>query len=63
MKDDKLVMGVLGLGEGRSVISAVQKSSYYELGNICDLNDELCKKRVKEFGLSKYTTRYEDMLA
>lgn len=62
MKNNKLVLGVLGLGEGRSIISAVLGNSYYELGNICDLNEELCKKRMQEFNLSKYTTRYEDML-
>ena len=34
--------GRLGLGEGRSIISAVLQSEYWELGNICDLNEELC---------------------
>lgn len=62
MKNNKLVLGVLGLGEGRSIISAVLQSNDYELGNICDLNESLCKKRLEEFGLTKYTTRYEDML-
>jgi Predicted dehydrogenases and related proteins len=62
MRDNKLVLGVLGLGEGRSIISAVLQSKDYELGNICDLNEDLCKKRLAEFGLTKYTTRYEDML-
>ena len=56
-------MGVLGLGEGRSVISAVLNSSQWELGNICDLNEELCKERCQEFGLDKYTTSYEEMLS
>lgn len=58
----KLAMGVLGLGEGRSIISAVLNSDYYELGAICDLNKELCEKRMEEFGLPGYTTSYEDML-
>lgn len=58
----KYVMGVLGLGEGRSIISAVLNSDYWELGNICDLDVELCKSRVKEFNLEGYTTKYEDML-
>ncbi len=56
-------MGVLGLGEGRSVISAVQASKDWTLGGICDLNEDLCKKRAEEFGLSGYTLRYEDLLA
>ncbi len=59
---DKFAMGVLGLGEGRSIISAVLGSEYWELGSICDLNEELCRERCREFGVDKYTTRYEDML-
>lgn len=60
-----LTLGVLGLGEGRSIISAVQQSKYWELGKLCDLNEELCKKRCREFGLdeSVYTLSYEEMLA
>lgn len=58
----KLTLGVLGLGEGRSIISACLESEMWELGNICDINEEVCKERVEEFGLSKYTTSYEDML-
>lgn len=59
----KLRMGVLGLGEGRSIISAVLSSKDWELGCICDLNEELCKERCEEFGVSNYTTSYEEMLA
>ncbi len=33
-----------------------------EAENICDLNEEMCKQRCKEFGFDKYTTKYEDML-
>lgn len=55
-------MGVLGLGEGRSIISAVLNSDMWELGNICDLNEDLCKERIEEFHLDKYTLNYEDML-
>ena len=54
----KLLIGVLGLGEGRSVISAVQSSSLWELGAICDLNEQLCRERVEEFHLSGYCTDY-----
>lgn len=60
--EKKLRIGVLGLGEGRSVISAVQQSALWELGAVCDLNEELCRERVKEFGLTGYTTDYADML-
>lgn len=58
----KLKMGVLGLGEGRSVISAVQQSALWELKQICDLNEALCEERVREFHLDGYTTSYEEML-
>ena len=59
----KYVMGVLGLGEGRSIISAVLNSEYWELGCICDLNEALCKERCSEFGVNRYTTDYNEMLA
>lgn len=60
--DKKITIGILGLGEGRSIISAVLNSDDYMLGNICDLDEELCKERCKEFNLSKYTTSYDEML-
>ena len=60
---EKLRMGVLGLGEGRSIISAAVNSPCWELGCICDLNEELCKERCREFGVSNYTVSYEEMLA
>lgn len=59
---NKYRIGVLGLGEGRSIISAVLQSEYWELGNICDLNESLCKERIKEFNLDKYTLSYQEML-
>ncbi len=55
-------LGVLGLGEGRSIMSAALGSRRWKLANICDLNEELCKSRCDEFGFNRYTTRYEDML-
>lgn len=60
--EKKLTMGVLGLGEGRSIISAVQNSKDWQLGCICDLNEELCKARCEEFGIERYTLDYEEML-
>ncbi len=63
MADQKFTMGVLGLGEGRSILSAVLNSPYWSIGNICDLNESLCKERKEEFGLTQYTTKYEDMLS
>lgn len=59
----KLRLGVLGLGEGRSIISAALKSDAWELVNVCDLNEALCQERAKEFGLVRYTTSFDEMLA
>lgn len=58
----KLKLGILGLGEGRSTISASINSSKIELVQICDLSFELCKQRAKEFDFHNYTTDYEEML-
>ena len=57
-----LKIGILGLGEGRSTISAVLKSTKWELVRMCDLNIDLCEQRAKEFDFHEYTTRYEDLL-
>lgn len=62
MAPKKYKLGVLGLGEGRSIISAALQSDRWELVNICDLNEELCKERMEEFGFNRYTLDYEDML-
>lgn len=56
------VLGILGLGEGRSLISAALESKKLALKTICDISEEACRQRSKEFGLDHYTTRYEDML-
>ena len=56
-------VGVLGLGEGRSILSAITQSSRWELVNMCDLNEALCRERQKEFNAPRYTTNYEDMLS
>jgi predicted dehydrogenase len=54
---------VLGLGEGRSIISAALNSELWELAQICDLNEQLCKERAAEFQFPHYTTGFEKMLA
>ncbi|HSV13491.1 MAG TPA: Gfo/Idh/MocA family oxidoreductase [Tepidisphaeraceae bacterium] len=59
----KLKLGVLGLGEGRSIISAALNSELWELARICDLNETLCKERAEEFRFPHYTTRFDEMLA
>src|SRR5215203_2823750 len=57
-----LRLGILGLGEGRSTMSAALQSDRYELKTICDANEELCKQRAKEFDFHHYTTTYQQML-
>lgn len=57
-----LKIGILGLGEGRSTMSAALKSSKLELVKICDRNEDLCKQRAKEFDFYAYTTNYDDLL-
>ena len=57
-----LTLGILGLGEGRSTISAALNSSKWQLKMICDLDIELCRKRGDEFSVYDYTTDYADML-
>ena len=57
-----LSIGILGLGEGRSTMSAALHSNKINLKNICDANEELCKQRCKEFQFENYTTSYEALL-
>lgn len=59
---NKLRLGVLGLGEGRSIISAALASELWELACICDLDESLCRRRAAEFGFDRWTTRMEQML-
>src|SRR5204862_6652653 len=59
----KLRLGVLGLGEGRSIISASLNSELWELARICDLNEDLCRERAAEFKFPQYTTSLDEMLA
>jgi predicted dehydrogenase len=57
-----LNIGILGLGEGRSTMSAALQSKKLHLKVICDRNEDLCKQRCKEFNFSNYTTSYDDLL-
>lgn len=57
-----LNIAILGLGEGRSTISAALASKKLNLVKICDRNEELCRQRAEEFNFHKYTTQYEDLL-
>jgi predicted dehydrogenase len=55
-------LGILGLGEGRSTISAALQSTKLNLKMICDTNLEACRQRGDEFKVFDYTTDYQEML-
>jgi predicted dehydrogenase len=57
-----LRLGILGLGEGRSTMSAAIESSKWDLKLICDRNEDLCRQRADEFKMYDYTTNYQEML-
>jgi predicted dehydrogenase len=57
-----LTIGILGVGEGRSTMSAALQSKKLRLKIICDRNEELCKQRCKEFNFTNYTTNYDELL-
>jgi predicted dehydrogenase len=57
-----LRLGILGLGEGRSTMSAAIASPKWDLKMICDRNEDLCRQRADEFKMYEYTTNYQDML-
>jgi predicted dehydrogenase len=59
---NRLRLGILGLGEGRSTISAALNSSKIELKKICDLDLSRCMQRAEEFNFEHYTTNYQEML-
>jgi len=60
----KLGLGVLGLGEGRSIISAGVQSPWWDVVALCDLNEQLGRERCAEFGLAAdvYTTSLDTLL-
>lgn len=57
-----LTIGILGLGEGRSTMSAALNSKKLTLKTVCDRSEEVCRQRAKEFDFHSYTTNYQDML-
>lgn len=57
-----LNIGILGLGEGRSTISAALQSPKLQLKMICDQNIDICRQRADEFKVHEYTTDYNNML-
>lgn len=61
----KLGLGVLGLGEGRSILSAGVRSELWDVVALCDLNEALGCERCAEFGLAPalYTNSLDTLLA
>jgi len=59
----KLGLGVLGLGEGRSIISAALNSKLWDVVLLCDLNEQLGRERCHEFSLKNFTTSLNELLA
>ena len=59
----KLGLGVLGLGEGRSIISAGLNSALWNVVVLCDVNEQLCRERCHEFSLTRYTLSLDALLA
>jgi len=61
----KLGLGVLGLGEGRSIISAGVHSPLWEVTALCDLNADLGRERCAEFALDPalFTRSLDALLA
>ncbi len=59
----KLGLGVLGLGEGRSIISGALNSELWKVVQLCDLNEELAWMRSHEFSLDNFTSSMDEMLA
>ncbi len=60
----KLGLGVLGLGEGRSIISAGVNSDLWDVVRLCDINPQLGLQRCREFSLpeERFTPAYDDLL-
>lgn len=59
----KLGLGVLGLGEGRSIISGALNSELWKVIQLCDLNEQLGRERCHEFSVEHFTTSMDALLA
>lgn len=57
-----LNIGILGLGEGRSTMSAALQSKRLNLAMVCDRDETVCRHRAEEFKFNRYTTSYDEML-
>ena len=63
-KVDKVRLGIIGLGRIADLnILGYLAHPQCELIAVCDINEELAKKRQKEWGAKKYYTDYEKLLS
>ena len=60
--NEKLRLGVIGLGEGRSIMSAALSSEQWELRRVCDIDPQILRRRGAEFEFEACTTRFDDLL-
>lgn len=64
MKDRKVRLGVVGAGIwGKMHIRAYVQHPSVELVAICDLDEERAREMAKQFGISKFYRKIDDMLA
>ncbi|MGC9452921.1 MAG: Gfo/Idh/MocA family protein [Oceanipulchritudo sp.] len=56
-------LGIIGLGEGRSILGGAADSGHWETALICDLDADLCRQRQREYDVPAWTTDYAAMLA
>ena len=60
--DDPVRFGVVGLGMGHNRATEMTKTSGVKLVQVCDLNEERCKRTSEALNVP-YTTSYSEMLA
>ena len=56
-------LGIIGLGEGKSILGGSADSEFWETRLICDLDEDLCKQRQQEYDIPAYTTDYAAMVS
>ena len=64
MKSEKVRLGVVGVGIwGRMHVRAYLQHSSAELVGICDLDEHRARQVAQEFGIGRYYTNVDDLLA
>ncbi|HEY3329994.1 MAG TPA: Gfo/Idh/MocA family oxidoreductase [Capsulimonadaceae bacterium] len=60
---DKIKVGVIGVGIGRTHLNAYKKLPNVQIEAICDINETRGETAAKDFGVEKFYTDYKKMLA